>query len=103
MQINKLSKCVTTVLLMCCYLSRKRVIQPRFQSYQLAYQLMLEKVKHITKVAIYMRKVRMRYRCKLPSTTLVFLLKYQKALKVHLVLVGTHRKESLARVKLPIG
>jgi len=83
MQINKLSKCVTMVLLMCCYLSRKRVMQPRFLScYQLAYQLMLGKVKHITKVAIYMRKVRMRYKCKLPSTTLVFLLRYQKALKV---------------------
>ena len=41
--------------------------------------------------------------CKLPSMTLVFLLRYREARKLPLVLVGAPRKESLARAKLSVG
>jgi hypothetical protein len=41
-QESNISICATTILVMCCYLYRKRVLQPKFQSYQLAYQLSWE-------------------------------------------------------------
>ena len=79
--IDKLSKCVTTVLLVCCYLYRKRS-------------------NTININAEAKEKVEI---CKLPSMTLVFLPRYREVRKLPLVLVGAPRKESLARAKLPIG
>ena len=38
MQESNLFKCATTILLMCCYLYRKKVFQPRSQPYQLSYE-----------------------------------------------------------------
>ena len=57
---NKLSKCATTVLLMCCYLYRKRSNTNN----------LMRKLK--SKVEIY----------KLPSMTLVFLPRYREARKL---------------------
>ena len=41
--------------------------------------------------------------CKLQSTTLVFLPRYQEVRKLPLFLVGAPCKESLARAKLLVG
>jgi hypothetical protein len=55
-------------------------MQPRFQTYRLAYQLS----KASNQGTEYkMRKVKSKVEiCKLPSTTLVFLLRYREALKL---------------------
>ena len=51
-----------------------------------------------------MRKLKSKVEiCKLPSTTLVFLPRYQEARTLPLVLFGAPRKESLARAKLLVG
>ena len=51
-----------------------------------------------------MRKLKSKVEiCKLLSTTPVLLPRYREAHKHPLVLVGAPRKESLARVKLPVG
>ena len=77
---DKLSKCATMVLLVCCYLYRKRSYASNVNA------------EAKSKVEI----------CKLPLTTPVFLPRYREARKIPLVLVGAPRKESLARAKLSV-
>jgi hypothetical protein len=103
MQESNLSKCVTTVLLMCCYLYHKRVLQHRFQSYQLAYQLSYESKAHNLGNNVNAKGNKDEVEMQTPSTTPIFLPRYRKALKLPPVLVGAPRKESLARAKLPVG
>ena len=79
---DKLSKCATMVLLVYCYVYRKR-----------------SKVNNVNAEA----KEHGREICKLPSTTPVFLPRYREARKLPLVLVGAPRQESIARAKHLVG
>ena len=78
---DKLSKCVITVLLMCCYLYRKRskVINVNAEA------------KEQGRYANSRRRLQYFYRG------------IKKRASFPLVLVGAPRKESLARAKLPVG
>ena len=79
---DKLSKCVTTVLLVCCYLYRKR-------SY----------ANNVNAEA----KEQGRDIQTLIDDSGIFIEVSRKRASFPLVLVGAPRKESLARAKLPVG